>query len=105
MALAEASIASDGGIDVKLSTGHARLDRVLFAEGGHRFIVSVKAEQQSGWDRLIRSKPDLKVTHIGAVSDQMRFTIQSGTEVHLDLELEACRSAFSNALPRRIDSD
>ena len=105
VALAESSIASDRGIDVKLCTGQARLDRVLFAEGGYRIIVSVKAEQQSGWDRLIGSKPDLNVTHIGVVSGRTRLTIQSGTEVHLDLEIEACRSAFSNALPRRIDSD
>ena len=105
VALAESSIASGLGIAVTLSTGQARLDRVLFAEGGHRIIVSVKPECQAEWDQLIGSQTDLSVIRIGAVVDQQRLTIQSETAVHLDLELEACRSAFSDALPRRIESD
>ena len=105
VALAEASIASDCGIEITLSMGQARLDRVLFAEGGHRIIVSLKAERQSEWDQLIDSEIGLNVTPIGVVLDQKRLTIQSETSVLLNLELEACRSAFSNALSRRIDSD
>merc|ERR1711934_191540 len=98
VALAEASIASDCGIEITLSTGQARLDRVLFAEGGHRIIVSLKAERQSEWDQLIDSEIGLNVTPIGVVLDQKHLTIQSETSVLLNLELEACRSAFSNAL-------
>ena len=105
VALAESSMAADFGTAVTISTGQARLDRVLFAEGGHRIIVSVKAECLADWEQLIASRLDLSVTPIGAVVEQKRLQIQSETGMHLDLELEACRSAFSQALPRRIEAD
>ena len=105
VALAESSMAADLGSVVTLSTGQARLDRVLFAEGGHRIIVSVKAECLADWEQLIASRSDLSVTPIGAVVEQKRLQIQSETGMHLDLELAACRSAFSEALPRRIEAD
>ena len=98
-------MATDLGAVVTLSTGQARLDRVLFAEGGHRIIVSVKAECLADWEQLIASCSDLSVTPIGAVVEQKRLQIQSETGMHLDLELAACRSAFSEALPRRIEAD
>jgi phosphoribosylformylglycinamidine synthase len=105
VALAESSIASDYGVEVTLSTGQSRLDRVLFAEGGHRIIVSVKADRQTEWNQLLSSVTDLNVTHIGSVSEQKRLIIQSATAVHLDLDLNVCQSTFRDALPRRIDSD
>ena len=105
VALAESCIASDLGINVTLSTGSARLDRVLFAEGGGRIIVSVKSECLKGWDQLIGSQPALCSTPLGTVTAEPRFIIRSENAVHLDLEVERCAAVFRDALPRRIHSE
>ena len=105
VALAESCIASDLGINVTLTTGSARLDRVLFAEGGSRVIVSVNAGCLSAWDQLIGSNASLAVTRLGSVTAESRLVIRSESSVHLDLEVQRCAAVFRDALPRRIHSE
>jgi phosphoribosylformylglycinamidine synthase len=105
VALAESSIASDLGLSVDLDGGAARLDRALFAEGGSRIVVSVKAEHLGEWEELIGDHRDCPVSRLGTVTAQPRVIIRSDQIVVLDLDLSLCRSAYSNALPRRISSD
>ena len=104
VALAESSMASDLGIAVDLKLGDVRLDRVLFAEGGSRIVVSVKAERLGDWEALIRDHADLPVTHLGAVTTMPRLTIQSDQGLVMDLGLDQCLDAYDKALPRRISS-
>ena len=104
VALAECSMASDLGIAVDLNLGDVRLDRVLFAEGGGRIVVSVKAERLGDWEALIGDHADLPVTHLGAVTTTPRLTIQSDQGLVMDLGLDQCLHAYGNALPRRISS-
>ena len=104
VALAECSMASDLGIAVDLNLGDVRLDRVLFAEGGGRVVVSVKAERLGDWEALIGDHADLPVTHLGAVTTTPRLTIQSDQGLVMDLGLDQCLHAYGNALPRRISS-
>ena len=97
-------MASDLGIAVDLKLGDVRLDRVLFAEGGSRIVVSVKAERLGDWEALIRDHADLPVTHLGAVTTTPRLTIQSDQGLVMDLGLDQCLDAYDKALPRRISS-
>ena len=105
VALAESCIASDLGINVMLSTGSARLERVLFAEGGSRVIVSVKAARLPAWEQLIGSNPALCVTPLGSVTAESRLVIRSESAVQLDLEVQRCAAVFHDALPRRMHSE
>ena len=105
VALAESCIASDLGISVTLSTGSARLERVLFAEGGSRVIVSVKAASLPAWEQLIGSNPALCVTQLGSVTAEARLVIRSESAVQLDLEVQRCAAVFRDALPRRMHSE
>jgi phosphoribosylformylglycinamidine synthase len=105
VALAESCIASDLGINVTLSTGSARLDRALFAEGGSRVIVSVNAAGLPAWEQLIEANSVLSVTPLGSVTAEPRVIIQSQSAVQLDLEVERCAAVFRDALPRRIHSE
>jgi phosphoribosylformylglycinamidine synthase len=105
VALAESCIASDLGINVTLSTGSARLERVLFAEGGSRVIVSVNAACLPAWEQLIGSKPALCVTPLGSVTAEARLVIRSESSVQLDLEVQRCAAVFRDALPRRMHSE
>ena len=105
VALAESCIASDLGINVTLSTGSARLERVLFAEGGSRVIVSVNAACLPAWEQLIGSKPALCVTPLGSVTAEARLVIRSESSVQLDLEVQRCAAVFRDALPQRMHSE
>ena len=105
VALAESCIASDLGISVTLSTGSARLERVMFAEGGSRVIVSVNAASLLAWEQLIGSNSALCVTQLGSVTAESRLVIRSESAVQLDLEVERCAAVFRDALPRRMHSE
>ena len=104
VALAESSMASDLGIALDLKLGDVRLDRVLFAEGGSRIVVSVKAERLGDWEALIRDHADLPITQLGVVTTTPRLTIQSDQGLVMDLGLDQCLDAYDKALPRRISS-
>jgi phosphoribosylformylglycinamidine synthase len=111
VALAECCLAAGLGAAIDLGAGlcqppGARPERLLFAEGGARIIVSVKSSAQSSWDRLLAGElgRDLVVTPLGTVSDQGRLSICSGAQQLLDLELTAMRTAYDQALPRRMEA-
>ena len=102
--LAESCIASDLGISADLTGAGVRLDRVLFAEGGSRIVVSVKVDQLDQWQAMVDAQ-QLPVVRIGVVTDQPRLVVRVDQTSCLDMEVEGCRQAHSNALPRRIDGE
>ena len=105
VALAESSMASDHGISVDLASGGVRMDRLLFAEGGCRIVVSVKAECVQAWESLVGAAVDLPITPIGVVTDQSSLVIKVDQRPCLDLSVQQCRDAHAMALPRRIEAD
>ena len=105
VALAESSMASDHGISVDLASGGVRMDRLLFAEGGCRIVVSVKEECVQAWESLVGAAVDLPITPIGVVTDQSSLVIKVDQRPCLDLSVQQCRDAHAMALPRRIEAD
>ena len=105
VALAESSMASDHGISIDLAAGGVRMDRLLFAEGGCRIVVSVKAECVQAWESLVGAAVDLPITPIGVVTDQSSLVIKVDQRPCLDLSVQQCRDAHAMALPRRIEAD
>ncbi len=105
VALAESSMASDHGISVDLPADGVRTDRLLFAEGGSRIVVSVKAECVQAWESLVGAAVDLPITPIGVVTDHPSLVIKVDQRSCMDVSLDQCRHAHSMALPRRIEAD
>ena len=103
VALAECSIASGRGVDLDLMVSGQGLARALFAEGGARVLVSVKAEFRSDWDRLA-AESGIPVTPLGEVTAEPRFLVR-GAELSLDCSVDQLQRAHQEALPRRIGSD
>ena len=101
--LAESSIASGLGIEIDLSVQGVRLDRVLFAEGGSRIVVSVKADCIGQWEALLVEKDALPITRIGVVSDHPYLQVRVDQDLCLNLEIDQCRDVFNSSLPRRMD--
>ena len=101
--LAESSIASGLGIEIDLNVQGVRLDRVLFAEGGSRIVVSVKADCIGQWEALLVEKDALLITRIGLVTDHPHLQVLADEDLCLDLEIDQCRDVFNSSLPRRMD--
>jgi phosphoribosylformylglycinamidine synthase len=104
VALAESALASGLGVDLNLPKGSARLDRVLFAEGGARIVVSVRAEQRPAWQALVASQEHqhVPVTEIGTVADHGCFRLSVGHHPVIDLAVESLREQYEQAIPRRL---
>ena len=103
VALAECSIASGRGADLELTVSRQGLARALFAEGGARVLVSVKAECRAEWDGLA-AESGIPVTPLGVVTAGHRFLLR-GAEFTLDCSVDQLQRAHQEALPRRIGSD
>ena len=67
------------------------------------FVVSVKAEFRSDWDRLA-AESSIPVTPLGEVTAEPRFLVR-GAELSLDCSVDQLQRAHQEALPRRIGSD
>ena len=100
--LAESSIASGLGVTLDLGALTQRLERVLFAEGGARIVVSVKAEQAAAWNDLLAGMPDVPATEIGRVSEEALFQIRCGGRAEIKLPVGQLQQAHADALPRRL---
>ena len=103
VALAESSIASTLGVELKLNGRPEGLARTLFAEGGARVAISVKAECRQQWDQLA-AESTVPITELGVVSDGSTFRIHCG-EKDVQWSLADLKRAHQEGLPRRIGGE
>ena len=102
VALAECSIASGFGVELTLSAATMSPARLLFAEGGARVVVSVKADQLTRWQTMLTSNPDVSTTVLGTVASHGRFQLSFGVGSTIDLSVEQLQQVYADALPRRL---
>ena len=103
VALAESSIASALGVELKLNGRPEGLARTLFAEGGARVAISVEAECRPQWDQLA-AESTVPITELGVVNDGSTFRIHCG-EKDVQLSLADLKRAHQEGLPRRIGGE
>jgi phosphoribosylformylglycinamidine synthase len=107
VAAAEACIASGLGAVLEMPADAGRLDRLLFAEGGARVLVSIKPDQERAWQELLgMQRPGEQealarpIGRVGEAGDALSFK-QAGSCL-LTLAVEDLRMSYENALPRRL---
>ena len=103
VALAESSIASALGVELKISGRSEGLARTLFAEGGARVAISVKAECRQQWDQLA-AQSTVPITELGVVSNGSTFRIHCGDK-DVQLSLADLKRAHQEGLSRRIGGE
>ena len=107
VAAAECCIASGLGASLALPrpADGSRLDRLLFAEGGARILVSVPAAQASAWQqRLDTAGAALPAQRLGLVSADPTLLISVAGAPLLQLQVSRLGSVFEQAIPRRMAS-
>ena len=102
VALAECSIASGLGVELTLSAAQTSPARLLFAEGGARVVVSVKADQLMRWQTMLTSSPGVSATVLGTVVSHGQFHLSFGAGSTIDLSVDQLQQVYDDALPRRL---
>jgi phosphoribosylformylglycinamidine synthase II len=108
VAAAECCLAGGLGARLVLPAGTARPDRLLFAEGGARVLVSVAAHHGSAWKQALTQAgvawagPAATALLLGTVEAAPTLTIQRGEAVLLQLAIDDLRRSYEQAIPRRL---
>jgi phosphoribosylformylglycinamidine synthase len=103
VALAECCIASGLGAHIELPAADLRPDRLLFAEGGARVLVSVPPAATAAWqEALDRAVPAVPARCLGVVEAGTSLTLAQAGATLLHLPIEALRSSYEQAIPRRL---
>jgi phosphoribosylformylglycinamidine synthase len=107
VAAAECCIASGLGasLDLPSPADAHRLDRLLFAEGGARILVSVSAAQAGAWQQVLDATgAALPAQRLGVVSADPTLAIRAGDQELLQVPVSRLVSVFEQAIPRRMAS-
>jgi phosphoribosylformylglycinamidine synthase len=110
VAAAEASIASGLGAHLEIPASVTRVDRLLFAEGGARILVSVAPAQTVAWQEALdaanaTNAGSVPAQCIGVVAAETELQIQQAGQALLRLPVAQMASQFEQAIPRRMGVD
>ena len=104
VAAAECCMAAGLGAALELPAGSARTDRLLFAEGGARILVSVPADLVEAWKQAVAAA-GVPAERIGVVTALADLVINQGGSAVLHQSLEALQTCYEQAIPRRMGVD
>ena len=109
VAAAECCIAAGLGAQLELPSGRTRPDRLLFAEGGARILVSVPAAQETAWQQALEqtrcSGATFPAEPVGVVMEEPELVIRQGRSILVRSSLERLADTFEQAIPRRLGAD
>ena len=109
VAAAEGCLAAGLGAELDLPAGGERLDRLLFAEGGGRILVSVPSQQSDAWqEALARAGAGgaaLPAQRLGQVLAEAELRISLAGSSLLRLPIAAMAASYEQAIPRRLGAD
>ena len=89
------------GADLEITASSARLDRLLFAEGGARILVSVPADQDAAWQQAL-ALAAVPAERLGAVTAAASLVIRQAGQPLLEQSLAALEACYEQAIPRRM---
>ena len=101
VAVAEMAIAAGCGAQLSVPSA-GRLERLLFAEGGARVVVSVP---EASWPALQASlqQAGCPVQPLGRVHGDSQLQLSVGDQVLMDVAVDALAQAHQQGLPRRLE--
>ena len=98
------------GAHLEIPAGTARLDRLLFAEGGARILVSVAPAHTAAWQEALdaanaAAPGSVPAQCLGVVEAEPELTISQAGSRLLQLPVAQMSERFEQAIPRRMGVD
>lgn len=103
VALAEMAIAAGCGAQLEISSTELPLQRLLFAEGGARVLVTVPAAELEAFAALCQAR-GFPQQPLGYVHGKEQLQLRLAGEEVFSLDLKSLEKAYQEAIPRRLAS-
>ena len=101
VAVAEMAISAGCGAQLELTASDLRLERLLFAEGGARILVSVSPDRLEALQSHL-SEQGCSSQWLGTVQQDPKLVVRQGEITLLDQTLTSLHDAHGQGLPRRL---
>ena len=107
VSLSECSIASGLGVTIKIPTNAPRLDRLLFAEGGARVLISCSDQQavdlkEHYKEISLNQSNNFSISHLGIVNDKSKLSIYQSNNLLIDVNILEIEEIYKNAIYNQI---
>lgn len=102
IALAESCFGNQLGATIDLAATDARLDQVLFGEGGARILVSVQADSVAEWEAVLQQEVGDHWRKLGTVGgDSLKISIAQNLVI--DARISELFAEWSSAIENGLD--
>ena len=107
VAIAECCISSGYGANIILPPSQSRLDRLLFAEGGARVLVSCSTDQSVELKKYyknisLQGSNLFSISHLGNVNNQKKLLVSQSNNTIIDVNILDLKDTYKNAIHKKI---
>ena len=107
VAIAECCISSGYGANIMLPSSESRLDRLLFAEGGARVLVSCSSDQsvelKKYYKNISLQESNLfSISHLGNVNNQKKLLVSQSNNTIIDVNILDLKDTYKDAIHKKI---
>ena len=107
VAIAECCINSGFGAYITLPAGDSRLDRILFAEGGARVLISCSEdhilELKEHYKKIsLEESIRFSISNLGTVIDQNKLLVYQSNDLILDVNTSDLKDTYKNSIYKKI---
>ena len=107
VAIAECCISSGYGANIILPPSQSRLDRILFAEGGARVLVSCSTDQSVELKKYyknisLQGSNLFSISHLGNVNNQKKLLVSQSNNTIIDVNILDLKDTYKDAIHKKI---
>ncbi|WP_269623926.1 phosphoribosylformylglycinamidine synthase subunit PurL [Prochlorococcus marinus] len=107
VALAECCISSGLGANIVIPSSEARLDRLLFAEGGGRVLISCSVDQslelKKYYEKIsLEQTNSFSICNLGTVNNQNKLLVYQDNNLIIDVDIPSLEDAYKNTISKKI---
>ena len=107
VSIAECCISSGLGANIMIPSSQLRLDRLLFAEGGARVLISCSDDQAIELKDFykknhLETSNKFSISHLGTINNQNNLSIYQANNLIIDVNIADLRDTYKNSIYKKI---
>ena len=107
VSIAECCISSGLGANIIIPSSQLRLDRLLFAEGGARVLISCSDDQAIELKdfykkNYLETSNKFSISHLGTTNNQDNLSIYQANNLIIDVNIPDLRDTYKNSIYKKI---